>query len=60
MVAYSGDKDYQIKPGDSCIACKNHFLRYTKHKEDGDFLKIGGSLFSYSSAKTNVKPVLQE
>jgi AraC-like DNA-binding protein len=40
MVAYNGDKDYSIKPGDSCIARKNHFLRYAKHKEDGDFLKI--------------------
>ena len=40
MIAYNGDKDYNIIPGDSCLARKNHFLRYTKHKEDGDFLKI--------------------
>jgi len=40
MVAYNGDKHYQVKPGDCCIARKNHLLRYDKHKQDGDFLKI--------------------
>jgi AraC-like DNA-binding protein len=40
MAVYNGNKHYQVKPGDCCIARKNHLLRYIKQKEDGDFLKI--------------------
>lgn len=40
MLAYNGDKHYQFHPGDSCIARKNHLLRYTKQQQDGDFKKI--------------------
>ena len=40
MLAYSGDKHYHFHPGDSCIARKNHLLRYTKQQQDGDFKKI--------------------
>jgi AraC family transcriptional regulator, exoenzyme S synthesis regulatory protein ExsA len=40
MVAYNGDKHYQFNPGDSCIARKNHLLRYNKQQQDGDFKKI--------------------
>lgn len=38
--AYSGHSNYQLAPGGYCIARKNHLLRYTKHKEDGEFQKI--------------------
>ena len=38
--AYNGYKNYHLKPGGYCIARKNHLLRYSKHKEDGDFQKI--------------------
>lgn len=40
MLAYNGDKHYHFHPGDSCIARKNHLLRYTKQQQDGDFKKI--------------------
>ncbi|MBW7676707.1 helix-turn-helix domain-containing protein [Chryseobacterium chendengshani] len=40
MVAYDGYRHYTLKPGDYCIARKNHLVRYTKYKEDGDFEKI--------------------
>src|SRR5688572_24638208 len=40
MVAYNGDKHYQLKIGDCCIARKNHLLRYNKQQQDGDFKKI--------------------
>jgi AraC-like DNA-binding protein len=40
MRAYDGNKRYTIGPGDYYIARKNHFIRYTKYKEEGQFLKI--------------------
>ena len=40
MVAYNGDKHYQLKIGDCCVARKNHLLRYNKQQQDGDFKKI--------------------
>lgn len=40
MVSYDGHKHYAMKPGDYCIARKNHLVRYTKYKEDGDFEKV--------------------
>jgi AraC-like DNA-binding protein len=40
MLAYNGDKHYEFHPGDSCIARKNHLMRYTKQQQDGDFKKI--------------------
>ena len=38
--AYSGHRNYQLAPGGYCIARKNHLLRYTKHKDDGELQKI--------------------
>jgi AraC-like DNA-binding protein len=38
--AYSGYSNYHLAPGGYCIARKNHLLRYTKHKQDGEFQKI--------------------
>jgi len=40
MSVYNGDKHYQANPGDCCIARKNHLLRYTKNRQEGEFLKI--------------------
>ena len=40
MLAYNGDHHYHFHPGDSCIARKNHLLRYTKEQKDGEFKKI--------------------
>ena len=40
MTAYDGYKNYQMKQGDYCIARKNHLVRYTKNKEDGQFEKV--------------------
>ncbi|MDC8104936.1 AraC family transcriptional regulator [Chryseobacterium sp. B21-037] len=40
MVSYDGYKHYTMRPGDYCIARKNHLVRYTKHKEDGAFEKV--------------------
>ena len=40
MVSYDGYRHYNMKPGDYCIARKNHLVRYTKYKEDGDFEKV--------------------
>jgi AraC-like DNA-binding protein len=40
MVAYDGNKYYQIQPGDYCIARKNHLVRYTKYKDEGHFEKV--------------------
>ncbi|MUV04697.1 helix-turn-helix domain-containing protein [Flavobacterium rakeshii] len=40
MNAYDGNKQYQMVPGDYCIARKNHLVRYTKYKDNGAFEKI--------------------
>lgn len=40
MKAYDGNKNYEMHPGDYCVARKNHLVRYTKFKEDGAFEKI--------------------
>jgi len=40
MIAYNGNKYYQFNSGDSCIARKNHLLRYNKQQMDGEFKKI--------------------
>jgi AraC-like DNA-binding protein len=40
MVSYDGYKHYNMKPGDYCIARKNHLVRYTKYREDGQFEKV--------------------
>lgn len=40
MMAYDGYKNYAMQTGDYCIARKNHLVRYTKHKEDGQFEKV--------------------
>lgn len=40
MEAYDGEKHYTIKPGDYCIARKNHLARYTKYKDNDQFEKI--------------------
>jgi AraC-like DNA-binding protein len=40
MKAYDGNKSYTMHPGDNIIARKNHLIRYTKFKEEGQFEKI--------------------
>ncbi|WP_420147040.1 helix-turn-helix domain-containing protein [Spirosoma sp.] len=40
MKAFDGYKHYQLNPGDTVIARKNHLVRYTKYKDDGAFEKI--------------------
>ncbi|MFL9831688.1 AraC family transcriptional regulator [Flavobacterium sp. ST-87] len=40
MIAFDGNKNYQLKAGDYCIARKNHLVRYTKFKNEGLFEKI--------------------
>ncbi|MEO6684444.1 MAG: AraC family transcriptional regulator [Dyadobacter sp.] len=40
MKAFDGQKHYDMVPGDYCIARKNHLIRYTKYKEEGEFEKI--------------------
>lgn len=40
MKAYDGNKQYWVQSGDYYIARKNHFIRYTKYKEDEQFKKI--------------------
>lgn len=40
MMIYDGYKNYHMKQGDYSIARKNHLVRYTKHKEDGQFEKV--------------------
>ena len=40
MISYDGYRHYTMKPGDYFIARKNHLVRYTKYKEDGDFEKV--------------------
>lgn len=41
MKAFDGKKNYMMKPGDYCIARKNHLVRYTKFKNEADaFEKI--------------------
>lgn len=40
MIAYDGNKHYEMAEGDYSIARRNHLIRYTKHKQDGAFEKI--------------------
>ncbi|WP_034752496.1 helix-turn-helix domain-containing protein [Chryseobacterium daeguense] len=40
MTSYDGHKHYEMKPGDYCIARKNHLVRYTKYKDEGQFEKV--------------------
>src|SRR5690606_9841048 len=40
MTAYDGNKEYRMVPGDYSIARKNHLIRYTKYKDDGQFEKV--------------------
>ncbi|WP_460972136.1 helix-turn-helix domain-containing protein [Spirosoma migulaei] len=40
MKAYDGRKRYSMQSGDCFIARKNHLIRYTKFKEDDQFVKI--------------------
>lgn len=41
MRAFDGQRNYIMKPGDYCIARKNHLVRYTKFKDEHDaFEKI--------------------
>lgn len=41
MRAFDGNRNYNMKPGDYCIARKNHLVRYTKFKDEYDaFEKI--------------------
>ena len=38
--AYDGNKNYTLKPGECCIARKNHLSRYNKEKENDQFEKV--------------------
>lgn len=40
MKAYDGMKHYELHPGDYFLARKNHLVRYTKFKDNGEFEKI--------------------
>jgi len=40
MKAYDGNKNYEMHPGDYCLARKNYLVRYTKFKDEGAFEKI--------------------
>lgn len=41
MRAFDGKRNYNMQPGDYCIARKNHLVRYTKFKDDSNaFEKI--------------------
>lgn len=40
MKAFDGIRHYQMVPGDYCIARKNHLVRYTKYRDNGEFEKI--------------------
>jgi AraC-like DNA-binding protein len=40
MKGYDGHKNYELHPGDYCLARKNHLVRYTKFKDNGAFEKI--------------------
>lgn len=40
MLAYDGNKEYKIKPGDYGIGRRNHLARYTKQPDKGEFRKI--------------------
>ncbi|MBD3581922.1 AraC family transcriptional regulator [Flavobacterium selenitireducens] len=40
MLAFDGNKKYEMAEGDYCIARKNHLVRYTKRKNDGQFEKV--------------------
>lgn len=40
MQVYNAEKHHELVPGDSCIARKNHLLRYNKQQLNGDFKKI--------------------
>lgn len=40
MKAYDGTKNYELYPGDYCLARKNYLVRYTKFKDEGAFEKI--------------------
>lgn len=37
---YDGHKSYTLRPGECCLARKNHLARYTKQKEDDAFEKV--------------------
>lgn len=40
MIAYDGHRNYRMEEGDYYIARKNHLIRYTKNKREGQFEKI--------------------
>ncbi|GAA6768484.1 hypothetical protein AAFH68_44400 [Flavobacterium sp. CGRL1] len=37
---YDGISKYSLKPGEYCIARKNHLARYHKQKQDNEFEKV--------------------
>ncbi|WP_316804334.1 AraC family transcriptional regulator [Pedobacter nototheniae] len=37
---YDGNKNYSLKPGESCLIRKNRLARYNKQKENGEFEKV--------------------
>ena len=40
MLAYDGNKEYKIQPGDYGIARRNHLAKYNKNTDNGRFEKI--------------------
>lgn len=37
---YDGHNNSRLTAGDCCIVCKNHLVRYNKHKIEGEFEKV--------------------
>lgn len=40
MNGYDGNKQYMLKPGESCIVCKNRLARYNKIRDNNTFEKV--------------------
>lgn len=40
MNVYDGRQDAVVSPGDYFLARRNHLIRYTKHKDKGEFKKV--------------------
>ena len=40
MNGFDGTKEFTIKAGEYCLACKNHLARYNKQKDNGQFEKV--------------------
>lgn len=40
ILGYDGHRNSTMKPGEYCIARKNHLARYSKQPDDGEFAKV--------------------